>query len=391
MMRADSRADILVIGAGVTGASLAFHLARRRAGRVTVLDQESVGFGGSGRSAGLIRTHYSFRPEVQLAARSLEIFRNWMEIVGGPGDFRSTGFIRIVGPDETDRLRANVAMQREVGVNTRLVSCDDLREIVPGWEGRDIIAAAYEPDSGYADSAGAATDLLTSARTMGVDYRADTRVVELIAEAGRVRGARTTRGPIEAPVVVAATGPWTRRLLQPLGIELPIETEYHEIAVLRNPPRLSTTGCACIDSTLGIYFRPEIGGLTLVGGLSGPRGADPDLYGDVASSGSLAEMAMSIARRIPAMAEAGVAHGITGLYDMTPDSRPLLGELPACRGLHVAAGFSGMGFKIAPAVGLVLAELLLDGAGTTVDISAFSPTRFAEGHPINPPHEYQQG
>jgi glycine/D-amino acid oxidase-like deaminating enzyme len=382
-------ADILILGAGVVGTSIAFHLAGRKAGRVMVVDQGSVAHGGSGRSSALVRMHYSFPPEVQLAAKSLAMFRDWPELVGRPGDFRKTGFVRVVPEGEIDRLRANVAMQRSFGVNALVLTAAELREVAPGWSFDDVPAAAYEPDSGYGDGAGVATDFLSRAREMGVLYRSGTRVTALRASGGRVLGVDTEAGPIDAPIVVAATGPWSRPLLAQVGFDLPVEPEFHEVAILRNPKGLPHSGPACIDSILAVYFRPEVGGLTLVGGFYGKRGVDPDEYPQSVSQDSLVSLASGVAKRIPALEDASLARGITGVYDMSPDARPLLGEVPGVTGLHVAAGFSGMGFKISPAVGLVLSELLLDGRATTVDITPFRPGRFAEGKAIKAEFEYR--
>jgi len=382
-------ADILVLGAGVIGTSIAFHLARRKPGRILVLDKGAVAQGGSGRSSALIRMHYSFPPEVRLAVKSLEIFQNWREYVGFPGDYRRTGFVRIVHPGEMERLRANVAMQRECGATARVVTAGELREIEPDWNFDDVEAAAYEPDSGYGDGAGVATDFLAAARDLGVEYRSQTRVTALRAGGGRIRGVDTDQGEIDAPLVISAVGPWTRPLVQGIGVDLPIETEYHQVAILKNPPRLKQGSCACIDSVLQLYYRSEGRDMTLVGGFYGPRGMDPDRIPDAASGESLAEMAEGICRRIPALEDGGLVRGINGVYDMSPDARPLLGEIGAARGLHVAVGFSGMGFKISPAVGLAMSELILDGGGKTIDIGDFRPDRFAAGKPIKARFEYQ--
>ena len=382
-------ADVVILGAGVMGASIAFHLAQRKAGRVVLLDKGEVAHGGSGRSSALVRMHYSFPPEVQLAVKSLEIFRNWPDVVGRPGDFQRTGFVRIVPEGEIERLKANVAMQREHGVNARVVDREELREIEPDWNVDDVAAAAYEPDSGYGDGAGVANDFLSRAREMGVEYRAHTGVSGFHVSEGRVRGVVTEAGTLEAPVVVAAVGPWSRPLFATAGVDLPIEPEYHEVAILKNPPAMKPRGAACIDSITATYFRSEGGGFTLVGGFYGKRGVDPDAFAETAAEDGLVELTAAASRRIPALEEAGLVRGITGVYDMTPDARPLLGEVSGIAGLHVVAGFSGMGFKISPAIGLVMSELLLDGRGKTVDIGAFRPSRFAEGQPIKARFEYR--
>ena len=383
-------ADFVVLGAGVMGASIAFHLARRKAGRIVVLDKGDVAHGGSGRSSALVRMHYSFPPEVDLAVKSLEIFRTWPDYVGRRGDFRQTGFVRTVPEKELPRLEKNVAMQRAHGVDARVVDRAELADIVPDWNVDDVPYAAWEPGSGYGDGTGVATDFLERAREMGVVYRSATRVERFCREGGRVTGVVTDAGPVAAPVVVAAVGPWSRPLFAGVGFDLPVEGEYHVVAVLKNPPGLSEPAPACIDGLTTTYFRSEVGGLTLVGDFWGTRGVDPDAYPQSASTEALASLVERVSRRVPALADAGIWRSVTGVYDVSPDFRPLIGEVPGTRGLYVAAGFSGMGFKISPAVGLCISELLLDGKSRAVDITAFDPTRFAESGsgPIRAEWEY---
>ncbi len=381
-------ADVVILGAGVMGASIAFHLARRKAGNIVVLDKDHVGRGGSGRSSALVRMHYSFPPEVQLALVSLHIFQHWREVVGEPGDFRKTGFVRIVHPNETGRLKQNVEMQRKLGVNVQLITQRELRDLEPDWAVDEVELAAYEPDSGYGDGAGVATDFLSRARDLGVSYLPRTQAAAFRVEDGSVRGVVTDQGGIASPAVIAATGPWSRPLFQQIGYDLPIEAEYHQVAILKNAPGMKGGGCACIDSVTATYFRSEAHDKFLIGDFYGKRGADPDNFPQRASDDGLEEMIERASHRLPRLENAEVMRGVTGIYDMTPDSRPLLGEVPSVKGLYVCAGFSGMGFKISPAIGLVMSELLLDGYGKTVDISAFRPTRFAEGQPIKAEYEY---
>ena len=382
-------ADIVILGAGVMGASIAFHLAQRRAGKVIVIDKGHVAQGGSGRSSALVRMHYSYPPEVQLAQLSLRMFENWRDLVGQEGDFRKTGFVRIVHPGETARLKQNVEMQRKLGVNVKLIDRIELKVLEPDWAVDEVELAAYEPDSGYGDGAGVANDFLTRARELGVTYQSKTQALEFLVEGGRVRGVTTDHGEIAAPVVVSATGPWTRPLFQRIGIELPIETEYHQVAILKIAPGMKGGGCACIDSVSATYFRSDGQDKFLIGDFYGQRGADPDNFPQRASDDGLEEIIERASRRIPKLENAEVMRGVTGVYDMTPDSRPLLGEASGVAGLYLCAGFSGMGFKISPAIGLVMSELLLDGHGKTVDISSFCPGRFAAGKPIKAEFEYK--
>jgi sarcosine oxidase subunit beta len=381
-------ADIVIIGAGVMGTSIAFHLANRGAGKIVILDKDHVGRGGSGRSSALIRMHYSYPAEVKLALLSLRMFENWQDVVGAPGDFRKTGFIRIAHPKEKELLKQNVAMQKELGVRVELIDRKQLSELEPDWSVDEVEIAAYEPDSGYGDGAGVANDFLERAREMGVTYIPRTQAIAFRVQSGRLCGITTEIGDIDAPIVVAATGPWSRPLFQYVGYELPIEAEYHQVAILKNASDMKGGGCACIDSVTETYFRSDTHDKFLVGDFYGQRPANPDNFPQRASDESLEEMIERACRRIPKLENAEVMRGVTGVYDMTPDSRPLLGEIPGIGGLYVCAGFSGMGFKISPAIGLVMSELLLDGRGKSVDIAAFRPNRFAENQPIRADYEY---
>jgi len=381
-------ADIVILGAGVMGASIAFHLANRKAGKIVVIDKDHVGRGGSGRSSALVRMHYSFPPEVQLALISLRMFQNWQEVTGQPGDFRKTGFVRIVHPNETARLKLNVKMQRSLGASIDLIDKHDLHDLEPDWNVDEVELAAYEPDSGYGDGAGVAGDFLTAARDLGATYLSRTQASAFVVESGLVRGVITDRGSISSPLVICATGPWTRPLFRQAGCDLPIECEYHQVAILRNAPDMKGGGCACIDSVTATYFRSDAHDKFLVGDFYGKRPIDPDDFPQRASDESLEDIIERACRRVPKLARAEVMRGVTGVYDMTPDSRPLLGEIPEIAGLYVCAGFSGMGFKISPAIGLVMSELVLDGRGRSVDISAFRPNRFADKQPIQAEYEY---
>lgn len=381
-------ADIVILGAGVMGASIAFHLANRKAGKIVVIDKDHVGHGGSGRSSALVRMHYSFPPEVQLALISLRMFQNWQEVVGRPGDFRKTGFVRIVHPNETARLKLNVEMQRSLGASIDLIDKHDLHELEPDWNVDEVELAAYEPDSGYGDGAGVAGDFLTAARDLGATYLSRTQASAFVVESGLVRGVVTDQGTISSSRVISATGPWTRPLFRQAGCDLPIECEYHQVAILRNAPDMKGGGCACIDSVTATYFRSDAHDKLLVGDFYGKRPIDPDNFPQRASDESLEDIIERACRRVPKLARAEVMRGVTGVYDMTPDSRPLLGEIPEIAGLYVCAGFSGMGFKISPAIGLVMSELVLDGRGRSVDISAFRPNRFADKQPIQAEYEY---
>jgi glycine/D-amino acid oxidase-like deaminating enzyme len=381
-------ADVIIVGAGVIGAATAFQLSLAGAGRVLVLDRATVGSGMSCRSSALIRMHYTFGPEVELAVRSDAMFGAWPDLTGRPSFVRRTGFARIVGPGGEGALRANVAMQRALGARAEVVGAAALKELAPGLHTDDVGCAAWEPDGGYGDGAVAAGDLLAAARERGVGYQPHTEVRALIRNGDRVTGVQTPAGPQRAGTVILAAGVWSPVLLASAHITLPIETELHKVAVLAHRPA-DGAPVACIDSTTQSYFRPEAdGSMTLAGSFTGPRGADPDTVAATARPEDLAPVVQAASHRVPALADAGIARGVSGVYDMTPDARPLLGPLDGLDGLIVAAGFSGMGFKIAPAVGESLAGVITGPAPGSVDLGPFRPGRFAEGRPIQAPNPY---
>jgi sarcosine oxidase, subunit beta len=233
-----------------------------------------------------------------------------------------------------------------------------------------------------------ATDFLTAARDAGVDHFSRTQATGIAISGGNVCGVVTNRATISAPIAMGAIDPWTKPLFDQIGCTLPIECEFHQVAILRNSKEMKGSGGACIDSVTATYFRADAHHKFLVGDFYGKRPADPDNFPQSAFDESLEQMIERACRRIPNLSRAEVTRRVTGVYDMTPDSRPLLGEIPEIRGLYICVGFSGMGFKISPAIGLVMSELVLDGEGKAVDISAFRPQRFADGKSVRAEHEY---
>lgn len=380
-------ADVIIIGGGIHGASLAFHLALRGL-RPLVLERRFVAAGATGRSSGLVRMHYDLEPESALAWASYQVFRNWGDLVGGECGFTRTGFLQIVAPDHAPQLRANVAMHQRLGIPSLVVTADDVRRLAPAFTTDDFEVAAYEPESGYADPTGSAAALLTAARAGGARLVQDVQVTGVTAQGGRVQGVESNRGAFAAPIVVNAAGAWAQQVGLFAGLDLPITTWKHDTAFLRRPKDLGPTHPTVIDFINLMYFRPETGGLTLVGLEDGnPLGLSPDEAGDQPQSGFVDRAVERICRRIPGM-DRGSLHSANGGYDgLTPDQRAILGPAGP-EGFFLDCGFSGTGFKIAPAVGACMAEWILDGRPETVDVSAFTLNRFTEGRRLTGDNAY---
>ncbi len=369
--------DIIIIGAGIHGASLAFHLAQRGV-KATILEKQFVAAGATGRSSGLVRMHYDTEVDSRLAWESFRFFRNWSELVGGNCGFTRTGFIQIVARKNIDDLRANVAMQQRVGISSFLISADDVHRLVPSFKTDDFDFAAYEPESGYAMPSDTAAAMVTAARAKGARLVQDCAVMGLQISGGRIEGVETTQGIFSAPVVVNAAGAWAGQLNKIAGLELPYDTWRHDTMFVKRPAQIGPSHPTVIDFPNDMYFRPE-GGLTLVGLEDGnPLGEAPEGDVDHAQAGFVERAIDRICERVPMMEQGGL-HSAHGGYDgITPDQHPMLG-LAGLDGFYLDCGFSGTGFKIGPAVGLCMSELILDGAAKTVDISSLTPLRFAAG------------
>lgn len=383
-------ADLIIIGAGVQGASLAFHLAQRGINAL-VLEKKFVAAGATGRSSGLVRMHYDVRQDTELAWVSFQYFRNWKEVVGGEGcGFTRTGFIQFVARQDTQNLKSNVVTQQEIGVPAFLIKADDIRRLAPSFTTEDVELAAYEPESGYAMPSDTANALMNAARQKGVRLIQDCVVTAVIVEGGKVIGVRTSQGEFSAPTVVNAAGAWAGKVNAMVGLDLPYDTWRHDTLFVARPREMGPSHPAVIDFANEMYFRPE-GGLTLVGLEDGnPIGESPDGDTDHAKKGFVERGIDRICRRIPIM-ESGGLHSAHGGYDgITPDQHPLLGAAGP-DGFYLQCGFSGTGFKTAPAVGLCMSELILDGQAMTVDLSIYRPQRFAEGKPIAGEHPYSSG
>jgi sarcosine oxidase subunit beta len=383
-------AEAIIIGAGVMGASLAFHLTRTGMEQVTVLDKTGLCGGMSAKSGALVRMHYTNEPEARMALASLRYFQHWDEMVGGNCGFTRTGFILTVTPDNSDRLGKNVEMLQRVGVNTRVISPQELRELQPFTQVDDLTAAAYEPESGYADPRATATAFMRQAQRQGAILREGVAVRGIRINAGRVVGVDTSDGRFDAPIVIVMAGPWSDRLLKTADIDFPLTPQRAQIAFYRRPPPLAKGHMVYIDGISGTYFRPHGEDLTLIGvGHWKPEPPpNPDHYNEANDADFIPAAKAKAARRIAALQQGEYARGHAGIYDVSPDSRAILDRAPGIEGLYMAAGFSGTGFKISPAVGACLAELITQGRATSVDISPFRFSRFEENQPICSPYEY---
>ncbi len=378
-------ADVVIIGGGVIGCSIAYHLALAGLRNVTVLEKRFLASGATGKSSACIRQHYSTPETCRMVLHSLRFFETFAERTGG----RTASFVRVgylLGVDERLRepMEASVALQRSVGIDSRLVTPEEIREIEPRVRVDDFVAGCYEPEAGYADPSQTTSGFAAAARERGVRILEEVEVLGIAIASGRVTGVRTSRGEIEAPVVVNAAGIWGDRVGRMAGVEIPITVCRHKINFIARPPEAATPHPLVYDFVKNIYTRPETGGLTLVGPLDAEEledRADPDRYNEGVTFDETADAMERAAHRFPVLEQGTVARGYAGCFDVTPDWHPIL-DLTPVGGFYVAVGFSGHGFKLSPAVGAMMARFVTEGKQPGDDVAAFRLSRFAEGKPI---------
>jgi len=372
-----------VVGAGVNGLSSAFHLATAGVKRVVVVEQRHVGAGATGKSGALVRTHYTNEPETRLAFESLKYFQNWGDMVGGECGFQPVGLLVFTPPAFRDHLDANVAMHRDVGANACVLTAAEAQQLDPSLELSDVTHVGYEPESGFADPNATAFSFARAAMRHGVEIQLETLVTRILTEGERVIGVETSRGTINAARVLVAAGAWANQLFQPLGIDLGLVPTLARVVIFRwsfdRVPKLLTY----IDYVHHTWGRPHDGNSTLFGAevpqdTDSPRG-DPNDYVEAVSQEYIELCRGKIASRFPVMRRSTVRGNWQGILMMSPDSRPVIGPLPEYDGLYCMAGDSGTSFKTSPCIGKCLAELITEGRASTVDLTPFRASRFAEG------------
>lgn len=383
--RTPATADVVVIGGGVNGASIAYQLAKRGAGNVVLVERRQLGAGATGKSGALVRAHYSNSPETHLTLESLKIFKSWDDEVGfGTPRFEETGFLRVVHPRDEAKLEANVEAQQALGGNTWIVSPEEIREIEPLMRTNDITCAAYEPGSGYADPNATLFGFVAAARRHGAVLLPNTEATRIVTDSDRVAGVETTAGTISTRTVVVAAGAYADRLLKPVGVDLGLFTRRAQVVVFRWPAEMDQQRrhAVVIDSTQHSWFRPEGAAGTLIGVEYGARDRhDPDTYNETVDDGYIDHARTALAARFPLFAQATMRGAWAGMFMHSPDDHPIIDHIPSVPGLFVMAGDSGTSFKTSPAIGICMAEWIMDGQASLVDLHPFRSTRFAEGQP----------
>jgi sarcosine oxidase, subunit beta len=377
--------DAIVIGAGVIGASVAYNLSQRGL-KVLILERQTVGAGATGASSGLVRMHYDIEVDSALAWESFHLFRYWRERIGGECGFKKTGFLQIVAPEKNEHLRANVEMHKRIGILTDVVTADEVRKIAPMFSTEDFELAAYEPESGYADPVLTTNSFIENAKARGAVLKQDCEVTGIRVSGGKVVGVDSGKGSFDAPVIVNCAGTFADRIAKLVDVEIPLDTWTHDVAFVKRPPQVGMHPTV-IDDVLSMYFRPE-GELTLVALEDDNRmGEPPESDLSRVDPEFVMRAVDRICQRIGAMEEGALHSTHVGRDGLTPDQRAVM-DKAGPDGFYVACGFSGTGFKLSPAVGACMSELILDGGANLVDISSLNLDRFARGELLRGEHSY---
>jgi sarcosine oxidase subunit beta len=378
-------ADVVVVGGGVVGTSAAYHLADAGAGHVLVLERaDHLAAGSTGACAGGFRYQFSSEVNVRLSRASIPMITGFTEQHGLPLDVAQHGYLFLVRTESLWRdFRAANRMHASVGVEADVLSPEEAVALAPGISAEGLVGATYGPMDGIADPSGLTQGYATLARRAGAEIELGVEVQGVRSSNGRVLGVDTTGGPVDAGVVVNAAGPWAGRLASTVGIDLPLEPIPRHVLVTGPFPGVPERRTLVIDAETTFYFHREGAGVLM--GMGGA--AEVASFDTTPDERFIAEELLPTAVRIfPPVEEAAIEHTWVGLYEMTPDRHPIIGQAPGVASFYLANGFSGHGFQHAPVVGKLLAELIVEGAARTVDISNLGLERFERGHLVREGH-----
>ncbi|MGH3242549.1 MAG: NAD(P)/FAD-dependent oxidoreductase [Spirillospora sp.] len=369
-----SEADVVVIGGGVMGTSIAFHLAEAGVRRVVLVERDELGSGSTCKAAGGVRAQFSDEVNIRLGTRSLEAFTRFGERPGQEIDLRQVGYLFLLSrPEDVAAFERGVALQNDLGVPSRMISAAEARRLSPMIETDGLLAAAFSPDDGHCTPESVVLGYATGARRHGATIVTHCEVLGIETGGnGEIKAVETNRGRVETPAVVCAAGAWSAAVGRMAGAELPVEPLRRQIVFTEPIPGLPRPVPMTIDFATSFYFHGEGEGLML--GMSDPQ-ERPGFRLDV-SDAWLPRLTDAIGVRAPRLLDVGLTGGWAGLYEVTPDHNALIGEDAAVSRFLYATGFSGHGFLQGPAVGEVVRDLYL-GREPFTDVSPLSAARFA--------------
>ena len=378
-------ASVAVIGGGVVGCSIAYHLARRGVRDVVVLERETVGSGTTSKAAGGIRAMWPDETEIRFSLESIRVFERFAEEFGVDPGYKKIGYLFLIGDERGMRgFESRVALWRSFGVDVRIISPEDAQSIVPALRIDDLVGGVWSPGDGMAGPAEVTDGFARRARELGARIVENAQVTAIEVEGGRVRGVRTTAGDVATPLTINAAGPVAARVGRMAGVELPVHPRRRHIFFTEPFPEIPGPVPLTTDLASGFYFRKEMEQLLLSAGDVVDIGDDFNVPMDW---GMMEDAVQKALHRIPIVERARIAGGWAGLRPLTPDDHAIIGPAPGVDGFFLAVGFGGHGFQHSPATGDHVAEWIVEGK-PSMDLSLFDPGRFdrgRSGHPERPP------
>ncbi|MBM4308747.1 MAG: FAD-binding oxidoreductase [Deltaproteobacteria bacterium] len=368
-------ADVVIVGGGIIGLSIAYHLGQRKAGRIVLLEKGQLGEGSTSRCVGGIRTQFSTEINIRFSFESLKTFNHFEEEFGVNPEFRKIGYLFLASTEQEVKVfKENVILQRRFGIPVEWLASGEIRKRCPYLKMDDILGGTFCLWDGYAGPNEVLSGFVTAARRAGVIIYEGIEAKEIRVDQGKVTSVRTSGGEISSRVVVNAGGPYASLIGEMAGISMPVRPLRRQVFVTAPFDLTEQTIPLTIDFHRGWYFRREVDGFLL----SGPLDKEPS-FNTSTDYEAMVEASENAIYRVPALERARIARGWAGLYEISPDNHAILGKVPGVEGFILANGFSGHGFQHSPAVGKVISELIVDGEATTIDISSLSIERFEKG------------
>lgn len=376
-MTEDRVVETVIIGGGIVGASIAYHLALMHAGKILLLERETMlGMGSTGRCAGGFRHQFSTEINTRLSLESVRMIRAFPEELGVPIDIHQDGYLFLLSTeDEVATFRKNVEMQNRLGVPSVFLLPEEIRILAPHVALDGVRGATFCPQDGIAEPHGMTQGYATAARRLGVDIRVGTRVTGICVAHGKVEGVETGDGIVYCRAAVNAAGPHAREVAACAGIDLPVYPERRHVYTTAPFDGAPRNFLMVIDFSTTFYFHRESGGVLM--GMGDPN--EPKSFNLNVDPHYLEKVLDVALLRYPALENAHVNRAWAGLYEMSPDAHPILGRVDEVEGFYLANGFSGHGFQHAPIVGKLLAEEITEGAARTIDITLLRLNRFKHG------------
>lgn len=369
-------ADAVVIGGGILGVSTAYYLGKLGFGKIVLLEKQTLASGSTGKSAAVVRSFYSNEVCVQLARRAVDMFQSFNDELGEDIGFKRIGYMVITDqPKTVDRV---LELHKKYGIVSAKLSAQEVKKMLPHMNVEDVVAAGYEPDSGYADPHLTVMALVQKARGLGLKTFQKRHAERINANNGKIISVDTNKGPISTPIVLNAGGPWASQVHPFPDIPLPLRLSREQDSVIE-PPEAFHNNPVVSDAILGQYSRSDSGG-HLLAGLGYPKEeepCDPDYFDERSDQDFADKLAEKLVQRFPSLATAKFLHGWAGMYTITPDWHPIVGRCPGTEGYYLAVGGSGHSFKIGPPIGESLSAMIA-GKTPPINISALRFERFTE-------------